>query len=61
MDEAFDDLVSRGATLTEFKELAVSTGFRSMVEDGFGWVLAGETTLDEVARVLDISAHHHRD
>ncbi|MBF0453834.1 MAG: type II/IV secretion system protein [Magnetococcales bacterium] len=57
VDEAFDDLVSQGATLTAFRELALSKGFRSMVEDGFEWVRAGETTLDEVGRVLDTSAH----
>ncbi|MBF0357041.1 MAG: type II/IV secretion system protein [Magnetococcales bacterium] len=58
VDEAFDDLVSQRANLTSFKDMAQSKGFRSMVDDGFAWVLAGETTLDEVARVLDITAHY---
>ncbi|MBF0444545.1 MAG: type II/IV secretion system protein [Magnetococcales bacterium] len=57
MDEDFDDLVFKGASHTAFKELAQSKGFHSMVDDGFARVMAGETTLEEVSRVLDISSH----
>ncbi|MBF0446746.1 MAG: Flp pilus assembly complex ATPase component TadA [Magnetococcales bacterium] len=61
VDEEFDDLVAKSATLTDFRALAQARGFRSMVEDGFGWVLAGETTLDELGRVLDLGAQQRRE
>ncbi|MBF0195513.1 MAG: type II/IV secretion system protein [Magnetococcales bacterium] len=57
VDEDFDELVFKGSSHTALKELAVSKGFHSMVDDGFARVLAGETTLEEVSRVLDISSH----
>lgn len=61
VDEGFDDLVAQGAPLTAFRKLALTKGFRSMVQDGFAWAVAGETTLDEVGRVLDLTAHLRND
>lgn len=54
LDEAFGDLVHRGASREQLHALADAQGFRSLVEDARSWVLAGETSLNEVTRVLDL-------
>ena len=53
-DEELNDLLASGASKTELKELAVKKGFKSMKDDGMVKVLEGVTSLDAVAKVVDI-------
>ena len=55
-DTDIDELVSRGATTREISGAAHAKGFRSLADDGVRRVLEGVTSLDEVARVVDLTA-----
>ena len=50
-----DDLILDGAPLSTFYEVARKHGFRSLLESAIGRVLTGETSLPEIARVIDLS------
>lgn len=52
MDYRMADLVARGAPAAELERAAVAGGMRSMLKCAMERVKAGETTLQEVARVL---------
>ena len=54
-DAILDELVARHATGPELLEAARARGFSTMAEDAVRRVRAGETSLDEVSRVLDLS------
>ena len=55
-NDELDDIVANRGTAKQVKEIAVqSGGFVSMAENGVAKILEGETTLDEVARVTDIT------
>ena len=55
-NEQIDDLVANRATVRKVLEVAQETGaFVSMAEGGAEKVLVGETTLEEVGRVVDLS------
>jgi len=53
-DEEMDDLLSRGPTKGELKQLAVKKGFKSMKDDGILKVLEGVTSLEALARVVSL-------
>ncbi|MCB1957685.1 MAG: Flp pilus assembly complex ATPase component TadA, partial [Rhodocyclaceae bacterium] len=55
MDSDLDELVMRRASLREIRTAARAKGFRSLAEDGMRRVLDGETSLDELARVVDLT------
>ena len=55
VDHDMDDLIARRAPRREIFELAMSKEFRPIAEDGLRRVLDGSTTLDEVARVVDLT------
>jgi general secretion pathway protein E/type IV pilus assembly protein PilB len=55
MDGDLDDLVVRRATIREIRIAASEKGFRSLAEDGLRRVLEGLTSLDEIARVVDLT------
>ncbi|MGB0126648.1 MAG: GspE/PulE family protein [Rhodocyclaceae bacterium] len=55
MDADLDELVAKRATLRELRAAAQERGFRSLAEDGVDRVLDGSTSLDEVARVVDLT------
>ncbi|MET3131380.1 type IV pilus assembly protein PilB [Oxalobacteraceae bacterium GrIS 1.11] len=55
MTAALDELVARRATSRELKNAAAAAGFHSLVDDGVRRVLEGVTTLEEVARVVDLT------
>ena len=55
MDADMDDLIAKRATLRELRNAAVERGFRSLAEDGVRRVLDGSTSLEEVARVIDLT------
>ena len=50
-----DDLVARDATPRELLKLAAAKGFNTLADDGIRRVLEGVTSMDEVARVLDLT------
>ncbi len=55
MDEELDDLVANRATSRELLKHAIANGFVTMADDGIRRVLLGETTIEEVSRVVDLT------
>jgi len=55
MDSDLDELVIRRASFREIRTAARSKGFRSLAEDGIRRVLDGDTSLDELGRVVDLT------
>ncbi|MCS6785500.1 MAG: GspE/PulE family protein, partial [Thiobacillaceae bacterium] len=55
MDDDLDEAVARGATQRELAELAAARGLRPLAAEGLRRVLAGETSLAEVGRVVDLA------
>jgi len=55
IDHDMDDLIARRAPRREIYDLAISKDFRPIAEDGLRRVLDGSTTLEEVARVVDLT------
>jgi type II secretory ATPase GspE/PulE/Tfp pilus assembly ATPase PilB-like protein len=55
IDADIDELIARHATGREMRTLAESKGFRTLAEDGIQRVLAGDTSLEEVSRVVDLT------
>ena len=56
MDADLDDLIARRATLKELAAAAADKGFVSLAADGARHALAGATSLEEVARVVDLTS-----
>ncbi len=56
-DRGMDEALAGGCTFGELRALAISKGFRPLAEDGLRRVLAGDTSLEEVARVVDLTEH----
>ncbi len=54
-DEEIDELMARGESKAEIKSLAVKKGFKSMKDDGIMKVLEGKTSLEALAKVVDIT------
>ncbi|MDR0379165.1 MAG: GspE/PulE family protein [Candidatus Accumulibacter sp.] len=55
MDADLDDLVARRGTAREIRQMASGLGFTSLAEDGLRRVLDGSTSLEELARVVDLT------
>ncbi len=55
MNGDIDELIARRATGREIREAARRTGFRTLAEDAVSRVLAGQTSLDEISRVVDLT------
>jgi general secretion pathway protein E/type IV pilus assembly protein PilB len=55
MDADLDELVARRATLRELRACALAKGSRTLAEDGLRCVGEGFTSLEEVARVVDLT------
>ncbi len=55
MTPQLDELVARRASSRELKNAANAAGFHSLIDDGLRRVLDGVTTLEEVARVVDLT------
>lgn len=54
-DEEMDEILARGGTKADLKELAVSKGFKNMKDDAMLKILEGRTTFDAVSKVVDIT------
>ena len=55
-DAELEDLAARNAGLRELHEAAVRNGFVSLADAGLRRVRAGDTSLDELARVVDLTS-----
>ncbi|MFA9441569.1 GspE/PulE family protein [Uliginosibacterium sp. sgz301328] len=55
VDADIDELIARRATYREIRNAARAKGFRTLAEDGVRRVLDGQTSLDELARVVDLT------
>ena len=55
LDGDIDELIVRRATSREIRGVAVAKGFRLLAEDGLRRVIEGATSLEEVARVVDLT------
>ncbi|WP_018607761.1 GspE/PulE family protein [Uliginosibacterium gangwonense] len=55
MDADIDELIARRATFREMRNAARAKGFRTLAEDGLRRVFDGITSLDELARVVDLT------
>jgi type II secretory ATPase GspE/PulE/Tfp pilus assembly ATPase PilB-like protein len=55
MDDDIDELIARRATGREIRRLAEEKGFRNLADDGIDRVLTGDTSIDEVSRVVDLT------
>ncbi|PWW47690.1 GspE/PulE family protein [Melaminivora alkalimesophila] len=56
MDAALDELITRNATIGELTAHARASGFVPMADDGLRRVLEGITTVEEIGRVVDLTA-----
>lgn len=54
-DEEIDEIVARGGTKAEIKEIARAKGFKNMRDDAMLKILEGKTTFDAVAKVVDVT------
>jgi type II secretory ATPase GspE/PulE/Tfp pilus assembly ATPase PilB-like protein len=55
LDNELDELVARRASQGEIRTLALSRGYHTLADEGIAAVLAGKTSLAEVARVIDLT------
>ena len=55
MDQDIDELIARRATGREIREAARKTGYRTLAEDAIARVLAGQTDIEEISRIVDLT------
>lgn len=55
IDAGIDELIARRATTHEIRSRAVMQGFSTLADDGLRRVLNGTTSLEELARVVDLT------
>ncbi len=54
-DEEMDEVVARGGTKADLKEMALAKGFKNMKDDAMLKILEGRTTFEAVSKVVDIT------
>ena len=59
-DADLDELVARRATQRELRNLAAQKGARTLAHDAVRRVLDGTTTLNEIARTIDLTSLESR-
>ena len=55
MNSELDDLLAQGATTKEIRDTANRQGFLTLADDGVRYVIEGITSIDEVARVANLT------
>ncbi len=55
IDNDLDELISHRASIRELKYTALEKGFRPLAQDGIQRILEGQTSIAEVARVVDLT------
>jgi len=56
IDESLQDVIAHRATTYDIKQHAKKMGFRTLAQEGIRWSLEGITSLEEVSRVVDLTA-----
>ncbi len=56
IDDELDELIAHSATAKEMREYAIKAGFKTMADEGIRRIVAGETTLEELSRVVDLTS-----
>jgi len=56
IDADMDALIARRAHLDELRKLALEKGFSTLADDGVRRILEGYTSIEEVMRVIDLTA-----
>ena len=55
LDAEIDELIARRATGREIRSAATAKGFRTLADDAIGRVMQGQTSLEEISRVVDLT------
>jgi general secretion pathway protein E/type IV pilus assembly protein PilB len=55
VDEDLDDMIANRATTRELLKQALASGFKTMADDGIRRIIDGETTIEELSRVVDLT------
>ena len=55
LDSEIDELIARRATGREVRTAAAARGFRTLADDAVSRVLMGQTSLEEISRVVDLT------
>lgn len=55
MDADLDELIANRATTRELLKHALANGFKTMADDGIRRIMQGETTIEELSRVVDLT------
>ncbi len=56
IDSDMDSLIARRAHFDELRKVAIEKGFTTLADDGIRRILEGYTSIDEVMRVIDLTA-----
>ncbi|VAW79253.1 Type II secretion system protein E [hydrothermal vent metagenome] len=56
IDADMDELIARRATMRELQTLANKKGFIPLADDGVRRILCGDTSLDEITRLIDLTS-----
>lgn len=56
IDDDLDELIANKATMREVQKRALKNGYKTMADDGIRRILHGETTIEELSRVVDLTA-----
>ncbi len=56
MNEELDEMIAQKVTMPQFRKHARQGDFRTMAEDGLRLVAEGRTTIEELSRVVDLTA-----
>ena len=55
LDAEIDEQIARRATGREIRNAASAKGFRTLADDAISRVLLGQTSLEEISRVVDLT------
>jgi type II secretory ATPase GspE/PulE/Tfp pilus assembly ATPase PilB-like protein len=55
LDAEIDEMIARRATAREVRMAASARGFRTLAEDALSRVLMGQTSVEEICRVVDLT------
>jgi general secretion pathway protein E/type IV pilus assembly protein PilB len=55
LDAEIDELIARRATGREIRAHAAAKGFRTLADDAISRALMGQTSLEEISRVVDLT------
>ena len=54
-DRELDEALAQNKSLGELRAIAAASGFKPLADDGIRRVLSGDTSIDEIARVIDLT------